>query len=84
LGHYLHSIRFVVDAPDLCVSNIFRVVEICMSQDLRFVSSTIVICISIVTDFELISSKETDIAYCQSMQELMVHERFFYGGWFIH
>jgi hypothetical protein len=43
------------------VSNIFRVVEICMSQDLRFVSSTIVICIRIMIDFELIGSKESDM-----------------------
>jgi glycosyltransferase A (GT-A) superfamily protein (DUF2064 family) len=55
-----------------------------MSQDLRFVSSTIVICINIVIDCELINSKESDIAYCHLMQELMVRGRFLDGGWFIH
>jgi hypothetical protein len=33
-----------------------------MSQDLRFDSSTIVICIRIVIDFELIGSKESDMS----------------------
>jgi hypothetical protein len=47
----MHSVRFMVDASDHEVSNMFIFVEICMSQNLMFVSNTIVICTSIVIDW---------------------------------
>ncbi|MCH90614.1 hypothetical protein A2U01_0011532, partial [Trifolium medium] len=63
MGYY----AFVVDAPDLCISDVFRTVEICRSKDLRFVSGAVNIRISLVIDFELTDSKESDIACCHSL-----------------
>jgi hypothetical protein len=52
---------------DHCISDIFRYVEICRYQDLRFVSGVIIF-ISLVIDFKLLGLKELGIACYRLLQ----------------
>jgi hypothetical protein len=52
---------------DHCISDIFRYVEICRYQDLRFVSGVIIF-ISLVIDFKLLGLKESGIACYRLLQ----------------